>query len=344
MEMLQTTVEQKIKAYAEELGFEACGIAPATVSARHEYVTQWLADGKAGEMVWLAKNAVKRLNPQEVLPGAKSMIVVALNYYSEEERRQPGRIARYARGGDYHKLMEPRLKQLSSFVQTNAGGEVKWYSDTGPVLEREVAARAGVGWQGKSTMLISKKLGTWFFLGEVLATASLQGDTSLRDHCGSCTRCIRSCPTQAITAPYQLDARRCIAYLTIEHRGAIPQEFREAIGDRIFGCDECLDACPWNRFAQTTREEKLKPDPSFSLFTLQELLQLTEEEFKHHFQHSPIKRLKLRGLIRNVCVALGNVGNFQDIALLNQKISEKDELISEHANWAVAQIQRRLLI
>ena len=338
---ISESIEDKIKVYAKDLGFEACGIASAVPSARQAYVSKWMTEGKAGDMAWLVKNAAKRLNPQEVLPNVQSIVVVALNYFYSETHFQKGKIARYARGQDYHKLMEPRLKELARFIRDQVGGETKWYADTGPVLEREVAANAGLGWQGKSTVLISKKLGTWFFLGEVLSTAILQPDKSHPNHCGSCARCMEACPTQAIAAPYQLDARRCIAYLTIEYRGSIPEEFRESIGDRVFGCDDCLEVCPWNRFAKTTREEKLKPTFSFSL---QELLQLNEEQFQNYFKESPLKRIKLRGLQRNVCVALGNVGHIQDIALLEKKISEKDELIIEHANWAIQQIQRRFLI
>lgn len=336
-------LEAAIKEKARALGFDACGIAKASVSLRANYVKQWLAEGKAGDMAWLAKNQERRLDPNQVLPGVKSVVVVALNYFSSSPALSSdrGKIARYARGEDYHKIMEARLKELAEFIQSHAGGEMKYYVDTGPVLERETAMRAGLGWQGKSTMLISKDLGTWFFLGEILTTLDLQADEAMRDHCGSCQRCIQACPTGAITAPYQLDARRCIAYLTIENRGPIPEEFRKAMGDRIFGCDDCLEVCPWNRFAKNTREEKLQPLPSF---TLQELLNLSEEQFQYYFQRLPIKRIKLRGLQRNVCVALGNVGNKSDIALLEKKVLEKDELVSDHAKWAIQEIQRRLLI
>ncbi|MEZ5406090.1 MAG: tRNA epoxyqueuosine(34) reductase QueG [Verrucomicrobiia bacterium] len=336
-------LEVAIKEKARAIGFDACGIANASVSLRVDYVRQWLVDGKAGDMAWLAKNQEKRLDPNQVLPGVKSVVVVALNYFSPSSMASSacGKIACYARGEDYHKIMEARLKELAVFIQSCAGGDMKWYVDTGPVLEREMAMRAGLGWQGKSTMLISKNLGTWFFLGEILTTLDLQAGEAMRDHCGSCQRCIKACPTGAITAPYQLDARRCIAYLTIENRGPIPAEFRKAMGDRIFGCDDCLEACPWNRFAKNTREEKLKPLPSFSL---QELLEFDEERFHYHFQRSPMKRIKLRGLQRNACVALGNVGNKSDIALLEKKVLEKDELVVEHAKWAIQEIQRRLLI
>ncbi|MBX7157590.1 MAG: tRNA epoxyqueuosine(34) reductase QueG [Verrucomicrobiae bacterium] len=341
--MENNSLEAAIKEKARAMGFDACGIAKASVSFRADYVKQWLAEGKAGDMAWLAKNQERRLDPNQVLPGVKSVVVVALNYFSPSPISLAGcgKVARYARGEDYHKIMEVRLKELAGFIQSHAGGEMKYYVDTGPVLERETGMRAGLGWQGKSTMLISKDLGTWFFLGEILTTLDLQADVGMRDHCGNCQRCIKACPTAAITAPYQLDARRCIAYLTIENRGPIPEEFRKAIGDRIFGCDDCLEVCPWNRFAKNTREEKLKPLLSFSL---QELLEFDEERFHYHFQRSPIKRIKLRGLQRNVCVALGNVGNKSDIALLEKKVLEKDELVAEHAKWAIQEIQRRLLI
>ena len=215
------------------------------------------------------------------------------------------------------------------------------YVDTGPILERDHAAQAGIGWHGKSTMLIDRRLGTWFFLGEVLTTIELPPDSPQRDRCGTCERCITACPTGAITAPHRLDARRCISYLTIELKGAIPLEFRPLIGNRIFGCDDCLDACPWNRFAQTSRETAFSARKATTGILLRDYLKLNEAEFRALFRDSPIKRIKRRGFLRNVCVALGNVGGSADLPALRRAASDPDKLIAEHAAWAIARIQQR---
>jgi epoxyqueuosine reductase len=222
----------------------------------------------------------------------------------------------------------------------------KVYVDTGPVLEKPLAERAGVGWQGKSTMLIHPKLGPWLLLGEIITTLELETDAPQRDHCGSCSKCITACPTGAITAPYQLDARRCIAYLTIELKGSIPEELRPLIGDRVYGCDECLDVCPWNRFAQTTREARFlaKPDDDFSPSgrdPLHALLEISQSEFKRRFAKSPILRVKRRGLLRNVCVVLGNIGTAADLPALRRAEQHEEPLVREHASWAVREIEKR---
>ena len=219
------------------------------------------------------------------------------------------------------------------------GGTQKCYVDTGPVLERDHAAAAGIGWHGKSTMLIDTRLGTWFFLAEILTTLALPPDPPARDRCGTCQRCISACPTGAITAPHRLDARKCISYLTIEHKSSIPLEFRPLIGDRIFGCDDCLDACPWNRFADNPGKRAFRARPSTMGLALRDYLTLTEEQFREMFRRSPIKRIKRRGFLRNVCVALGNVGGADDLPALERAASDPEPLIAEHARWAVGQIQ-----
>ena len=226
-----------------------------------------------------------------------------------------------------------------------AGASAKVYVDTGPVLEKPLAERAGIGWQGKSTMLINTKFGPWLLLGEIITTLELEPDAPQRDHCGSCSRCITACPTGAITAPYQLDARRCIAYLTIELKGSIPEELRPLIGDRVYGCDECLDVCPWNRFAQTTREARfLAPpsvDPPSGSDSLHALLAMSQAEFKRRFAKSPILRVKRRGLLRNVCVVLGNIGTADDLPALRKAEQHEEPLVREHAAWAVREIEKR---
>jgi epoxyqueuosine reductase len=222
-----------------------------------------------------------------------------------------------------------------------SGGTQRCFVDSGPVLERDWAAACGVSWHGKSTMGIHPELGTWFFLSVILTTLQFEPDSPLPDRCGRCTRCIDACPTQAITAPYQLDARRCISFLTIENKGPIPEEFREAMGDRIFGCDDCLDACPWNRFAQASRDAALQPRPEIVGKPLRDFLALDEAQFKTLFRGSPILRAKRRGFLRNVCVALGNVGTNDDLPALSTAMEDQEPLVREHAAWAVGKIRQR---
>ncbi len=282
-------------------------------------------------MDWIARGAAKRADPQLVLAGAKSVVVLALNYWQGERLpREAGRIARYAWGDDYHDLVEGNLKQLDQFLEA-AGGQQRRYVDTGPVLERDFAAAAGIGWHGKSTMLLNRSLGTWFFLAEIFTTLELPPDPPQTARCGTCTSCIDACPTGAITAPHRLDARRCISYLTIELKGSIPLELRPLLGDRIYGCDDCLDACPWNRFAQVSREAAFAARPAVSQLALRDFLALDEMQFRELFRGSPIKRIKRRGLLRNVCVALGNVGTEADLPALERAAQDPEALIAEHA-------------
>jgi epoxyqueuosine reductase len=303
---------------------------------------RWLDNGNAGEMAWLERTKERRMDPQQVLPGARSVIVLGINYWQGEEDHpgeRSGKIARYAWGEDYHDLIEGRLRELDGWLAGH-GGAQKPYVDTGPVLERDFAALAGAGWHGKSTMLISQELGTWFFLAEILTTLELPADEAARDRCGSCTRCITACPTGAIDAPHHLDARRCISYLTIELKGAIPEELRPLIGDRIYGCDDCLTACPWNRFARASRETAFAAREAARM-SLAELLGLSEEAFRRVFRKSPVKRIKRRGLLRNVCVALGNTGTPEDVPALECAARDSEPLVREHARWALDRIARR---
>ena len=342
---------------ARSLGFDLCRITRCTSPDHLLEFEDWLADGAAGEMTYMERGAEKRADPQTILPGARSIIVLALNYFQGEDVRRSetaataredirrsetaatGRVARYARGDDYHDVIAAKLNKIDNFLRA-AGGAQKCYVDTGPVLERDHAARAGIGWHGKSTMLINERLGTWFFLAEILTTLELPADPPARDRCGKCTRSIDACPTGAITGPHRLDARRCISYLTIELKGAIPIELRPLIGDRIFGCDDCLDACPWNRFAQLSRETAFAARPA-TTFALRDYLKLKDAEFRELFRNSAIKRVKRRGFLRNVCVALGNVGTPDDLPALEDASADPEPLISEHANWAIEQIRRR---
>src|SRR6266404_1982045 len=278
--MTPDTIKRSIVSRAQTLGFDSCKIARAAAPAHAEEFRSWLREGTAGEMQWLERGAEKRCDPQQVLPEAHSILIVALNYWQGEETapRMPGRIARYAWGDDYHELMLAKLEQLSGFLR-EFGGTQKCYVDTGPILERDHAAEAGIGWHGKSTMLIDPKLGTWFFLAEILTTLELSPDEPQTPRCGSCTRCIVACPTGAITGSHRLDARRCISYLTIESKGSIPLELRPLMGDRIYGCDDCLDACPWNRFASVSREAAFAATAATRM-PLRDYLALNDVQFR----------------------------------------------------------------
>jgi epoxyqueuosine reductase len=336
-------VKSELAALARSLGFDLCRIASADAPPHAAAFRAWLEEGRAGEMSWLERNADRRTDPALVLPGAQSVIVLGMNYWTAEgegRKAKGGRIARYAWGDDYHEVIERKLHVLDHWLADH-GGQQRSYVDTGPMLERDYAALAGAGWQGKSTMLLHPKLGPWFFLAEILTTLRLDPDAPIRDHCGKCIRCLDACPTQAITAPQQLDARRCLSYLTIENKGPIPLEFRHALGDRIYGCDECLEVCPWNRFAQQSSESTFAAREYVHGWTLRDFLALDDVVFRTLFRKSPIKRIKRRGFLRNVCVALGNVGTLDDLPALEIAARDPEPLIAEHASWAIAEIRRR---
>lgn len=282
--------EEQVKAWAIELGFDTCRIAAAQEASHADSFREWISAGMHGEMAWMERTPGRRTDPREVLAGCRSVICLALNYFPGEcpfpEGHEGGyQIARYAWNNDYHDLMEKRLREFDAKLQM-LGGAQRFYVDTGPVLERDFANDAGLGWNGKSTVQIHKKLGTWFFLAELLSTLELTADEPFGDHCGNCTRCITACPTQAIIASRKVDARRCVSYLTIENKGAIPEEFREAIGDRIYGCDACLDACPWNRFASQSREITFHARTEIFEHHLRDFLELDDEGFRTLFAKS----------------------------------------------------------
>ncbi len=346
MQISATQLKTRLVSFAREIGFDSCRVSACNAPAHANYFREWLRDGAHGEMNYMQRGEEKRCNPEKILPGTRSVVVFALNYFQGEAAHKAaatgtrGRIARYAWGEDYHDFVGAKLKRVDEFLR-GFGGQQKCYVDTGPVLERDYAAQAGVGWHGKSTMLVDQRLGTWFFLAELFTTLELPPDEPARDRCGTCTRCLTACPTGAITAPHRLDARRCISYLTIELKTAIPVELRPLMGDRIFGCDDCLDACPWNRFAWTSRETVFSARPSTSGMSLREYLELTDTEFEALFKKSPIKRIKRRGFLRNVCVALGNVGHTSDLPALERAAADPEPLIAEHAEWAIQRIRDR---
>jgi epoxyqueuosine reductase len=356
-------MKESLRQRARELGFDDCRITTANAPESAPHFEHWLAERRHGEMAYLERNAPKRVDPQQVLPGARSVISLATSYALErrgakEEGREPapsdthhaprtpqqsGLVARYARYRDYHDILGERLKQLADFVNQlgGAGTRSLWYVDTGPLLERDLAQRAGLGFIGKHTNLISRQLGNWIFLSEIITTLVLEPDAPEKNRCGSCTRCITACPTAAITAPFQLDARRCISYLTIELKGPIPVELRSAIGNRIYGCDDCLQVCPWNRFAREGQIMRAHARSDLAQLDLVELLALDEAGFKHRFAGTPMLRAKRRGLLRNVCVALSNIGDEKALPALQKAAIDAEPLIAEHATWAIEQIRTR---
>jgi epoxyqueuosine reductase len=304
-------------------------------------------------MFYLERTSHKRGDPRRVLENARTIITLAVGYGVDAPEKQApspagnsGVIARYARYADYHEVIGERLKNMAEYVSALGGmGTLSlWYVDTGPLLERDLAQRSGLGFVGKHTNLISRQLGNWLFLSEVITTLALEPDAPEKNRCGSCTRCLAACPTAAIRAPFELDARRCISYLTIELRGSIPIELRPLIGDRIFGCDDCLAVCPWNRFARKSQLMRSHARPDLSTPDLLDLLTLDDVRFKERFAGTPILRTKRRGLLRNVCVALGNIGDASAVPALEQAAADPDPLISEHAIWALDEINRRLRI
>ncbi|MEN9732115.1 MAG: tRNA epoxyqueuosine(34) reductase QueG [Verrucomicrobiota bacterium] len=342
----------RIRARALELGFDDCRITDASDPETGVWFREALAEGRHGEMQWLARNAEKRLRPELVLPGVKSIVLVAASYDLPAEADPPGpgvpvprgTVARYACREDYHDRMGARLRELSRFLEESGGEGARalWYVDTGPVLERDLARRAGLGFVGKHTNLVSRSLGNWILIGAVLTTVPLRPDLSEPNRCGTCTRCLDACPTAAFPRPFVLDARRCIAYLTIELKGSIPVEMRPLIGDRIFGCDDCLAACPWNRFARASALLKEGLRPGLRRPDLLAWLALDEAGFREVFAGTPMLRSKRRGLLRNVCVALGNVGDETALPALHRAAEDPEPLVAEHARWAIGRIQQRL--
>jgi epoxyqueuosine reductase len=338
--------EVRIKERAQLLGFEAAGIVPLGPAPTFEAFAEWLAHGYAGDMQYLARGAEKRRDTRSPAQGMQSAIVVTMDYGGTEP---PGPVARYARGTDYHDVMLERLGVLHEWLEGDVGRRVhaKAYVDTGPILERDLAQRAGLGWIGKNTMLVHPERGSFFFLGALLVALELEPDAPFEaDRCGTCTRCLDACPTDALTEPRVMDATKCISYLTIEHRGSIPVELRTAVGDHLYGCDVCQDVCPWNvRFATDLREDSFAARDlvgSKDARTLaRDVLALTETELSAALQGSPMRRAKMSGLKRNAAVVLGNVGDVSDVELLSRATGEDDVVVREHAIWALEQIATR---
>ena len=339
-------IKKRIREEALSLGFGAVGFAAACESPYAGRLTAWLEAGHHGTMRWMARDPARRSDPRAVLPRAGTVVSVSIPYYRGDwpagtgDDAPRGRIARYAWGRDYHKRIRRRLKLLARAILAQCP-DARWlaYVDTGPMLDRAWAERAGIGWIGKNTNVILQGRGSWSFLGEILTDLELEPDPPARNHCGTCARCIDACPTRAIVGPYQLDARRCISYLTIEHRGAIPLELRPAIGTRIFGCDDCQEVCPWNRFAVKTEDPEFLGRPGQETPELIPLLSLDEESFRARYQGTAVLRAKRSGFVRNVAVALGNLGDLRSVGPLARALSEDPEpVVRGHAAWALGRI------
>jgi epoxyqueuosine reductase len=337
-------ISQAIAREAQSLGFEACGFASVEAawpaSAR---LQEFVAKGLHGEMGWMATTAERRAHPRGMWADARSAIVLGMSYGPDRDPLEAlkdgskAAISVYAQGDDYHEVIKKRLKTLARWLVAESGCEVKVFVDTAPLMEKPLAQMAGLGWQGKHTNLVSREHGSWLFLGSILTTLELPVDAPGEDHCGTCRACLDVCPTQAFPAPYRLDARRCISYLTIEHAGPIPEEFRAALGNRIYGCDDCLAVCPWNKFAAEARETAFHARDALRSPSLAELVQLDDAGFRALFSKSPVKRIGRDRFVRNVLYAIGNSGDVGLIEMARPLLDDASPVVSEAARWALGQ-------
>ncbi len=341
-------IEDRIREEARRLGFVACGFTSADAAdAAGINLRRWLDDGRHGTMDWMAERAHHRVSARALWPDARSVIALGMSYAPAEDPRlleahpELGRVSVYARGGDYHKTVKKALKALARFIVAEAPSDLKVFVDTAPVMEKPLSAAAGIGWQGKHTNLVSRDHGSWMFLGVILTNLELAPDEAAAEgrQCGSCTRCLQACPTQAFDGPHRIDARRCISYLTIEHDGPIPAEFRKAMGNRIYGCDDCLAACPWNRFAKAAHANRaFLPRAELAGPRLADLLALHEPSFRALFAGSPIKRIGRNRMIRNCLIAAGNSADGSLASAIAPHLADTDPVIAEAARWATAQL------
>lgn len=343
----QHALVAQIRQWAAELGFQQVGIADVDLGEHEAYLQKWLDAGYAGSMDYMGKHGTKRSRPDELVPGTCRVLSLRMDYLADGtqplevlESPEKAYISRYTLGRDYHKLIRKRLSQLAKRIEEEAGGgHYRAFVDSAPVLERAVAEQAGLGWIAKNTMLINSEAGSWFFLGEIYTDLPLPQDPPQPSkHCGTCTACLEICPTNAFVAPYELDARRCISYLTIEHKGSIDLELRPLMGNRIFGCDDCQLVCPWNKFAEPTDKEDFKPRHNLADAALVELFLWTEEEYLAKTEGSAIRRIGYERWLRNLAVALGNAPSTDDVvSALRQRVDFPSELVVEHVAWALAQ-------
>jgi epoxyqueuosine reductase len=337
-----------IRDRALALGFDAVGFAPACLGPEaRERLAAFITAGQHGDMGWLAERTERRGDPRALWPQARSVICLALSYAPAEDplatlaHPARGNVSVYARNRDYHDVVKGLLKQLGQFIAARFGAGVKVFVDTAPVMEKPLAALAGLGWQGKHTNLVSRRHGSWLLLGEIYTTLDLPPAPPHADRCGTCTRCLRACPTDALPQPYRLDATRCISYLTIEHKGPIPLELRPAMGNRIYGCDDCLAVCPWNRFAQATRQVKLTARPDMIAPDLAGLAALDDAGFRARFAGSPVKRIGRDRFVRNVLIAIGNSGDLTLLPSAIHLLRDPNPVVAEAAAWAAARLEAR---
>ena len=330
--------KEEIRKFSETLGFTLTGFARIQSTPEGDFYPEWLQRGYAGEMHYLERQKDSRMNPQSVLPGARSVIVCAINYHTDHPltAHDPSRawISRYAWSADYHDTLQEKLRQLARWIETNGTAHTKTYVDTGPLTERVFARYAGIGWFGKNTCIINQNAGSWLFLGCILTDLEFPPDMPPPDRCGSCTRCLDACPTDAFVAPYVLDSRKCISYTTIELRGAIPEDARAGIGHHLFGCDICQDVCPWNRKATPSTELAFEPKPGLLWPQLETLLDWSEDEWRTAIRGTPLKRAKVKGLLRNLMVVVGNSGVSRFLPKLGRFLQHEDNVVREHAEWA----------
>jgi epoxyqueuosine reductase len=338
-------LRQRLEQDARDLGFAAIGVMAARATpAMKPHLKAFVDNGWHGSMDWMEETLERRSDPARLWPEVRSIIMLAMNYGPETNpmetlaRKDRANISVYARNRDYHTVVKGRLKTIADRLKSASGKDVKVFVDTAPVMEKPLAAEAGLGWQGKHTNLVSRTLGSWFFLGSIFTEADLGPDDPERDHCGTCRACLDACPTNAFPAPYQLDARRCISYLTIEHDGPIPHEFRKAIGNRIYGCDDCLAACPWNKFAASASEAKLKARKDLVSPTIADFLTLSDDGFRARFSGSPVKRIGRDRFLRNVLIAAGNSGEPKLIEQVSALLTDEDELVRATAVWALGEL------
>lgn len=338
-----------IRRWGMELGFNAIGFAGIELNAAETRLMDWLARGYHGEMDYMARHGAKRARPAELIPGTRTVITARLDYLPAEHAAETilgaaerAYVSRYALGRDYHKLMRNKLQRLAERIANEAGAfNYRVFSDSAPVLEVELAAASGLGWRGKHTLLIDRRAGSWFFLGDIYCDLALPPDPPETEHCGTCQACIDICPTQAIVAPFEVDARRCISYLTIELPGSIPEALRPLMGNRIYGCDDCQLACPWNRFAQATREADFAPRNDLDTASLLELFAWTEQEFETRLAGSPIRRIGHVRWLRNIAVALGNgPASAAACSALKARLEHPAALVREHAAWALGRLEQ----
>jgi epoxyqueuosine reductase len=334
----------EVKEKARALGFELVGIAPMGPFPEAAFYPKWLESGYAGEMHYLQRQKAAKMSPQSVMPGARTVIVCAMNYNTDQRGTAYDRlrawVSRYAWGGDYHDTVQKKLRELAAWIEQAGPLQAKAYVDTGPLIERVYAKYAGVGWFGKNTCIINEKAGSWFFLGCILTDLDLEADTPEPDRCGKCTRCIDACPTGAIVEPYVLDSRKCIAYTTIELRGEIPEADRAGVGHHLFGCDICQDVCPWNRKAPDSENPAFHPKPGLFWPDVNRLLDLTDDEWRQMIRGTAMKRAKIKGLIRNLMVVAGNSGVQEFLPKLQRFFTHEDPHVRSHAEWAAKKLRR----